>query len=356
MLHLSYKEEDQLNNAGLSRVKIVLSGLTVSILFIIMVMYVGADKIASAVSQASPLILVLSTVLIIPSYILRALRWKLLLNDVKSDVSIAHAFWTTSIGFMINFIIPLRIGDLVRAYVLGKKEHIGLRPSISSVMIENTLDLIGQVTLGILGLVIIFLMPIGSSTPAWFLDIFKIIIVLLGISMASIVIGVKREEALVGLMDRILSRLFIVSRKKGSIIAFTRTFIRSVKILSQEPKLFIKTMLLTYAYWIIQIFCIWLVFQAFGYEAPLILILTGAILLWFTFLMPAVPGYIGTFEAFWLIIFVGLGLESPDKLLAMGAVHHLLGLAAIVAMGCSGAMWLGMSFDQFRKIKSQYRL
>jgi uncharacterized protein (TIRG00374 family) len=345
-----------LNKSSLSKVKLVLTGILVSILFITMVMYVGADKLASAASQASPVLLILSTVLIIPSYILRALRWKLILNDVKSDLRIVHAFWTTSIGFMVNFIIPLRIGDLVRAYILGKKEHIDFGPSISSVMMENTLDLIGQVTLGILGLMIIFLLPIGSATPPWFLDIFKLIIALLGIIMTSIIIGVKREDALVGIMDRVLAKIFLVSQRRGSIIALTKTFIRSARILSQDPKLFIKTILLTFAYWIIQIFCIWLVFQAFGYDAPLILIFTGAILLWFTFLVPAVPGYVGTFEAFWLLIFLGLGLESPDKLFAMGAIHHLLGLAAIIAMGCSGTMWLGMSFGEFLKINRQHKL
>jgi glycosyltransferase 2 family protein len=117
-----------LNKSDLSKPKLILMGVSVSILFITMVMYVGADKLASAASQASPPLLILSTVLIIPSYILRALRWKLVLNDVKSDVRIVHAFWATSIGFMVNFIIPLRIGDLVRAYILGKKEHIDLGP------------------------------------------------------------------------------------------------------------------------------------------------------------------------------------------------------------------------------------
>jgi uncharacterized protein (TIRG00374 family) len=324
-------------------------GVVVSILFTTMVMYIGADKLASAASQASPLLLILSTVLIIPSYILRALRWKVILKDVKSDVRTVHAFWTTGIGFMVNFIIPLRIGDLVRAYIMGKKEHIDLGPSVSSVMMENTLDLIGQIALGILGLMIIFLLPLGSASPPWFLDVFKLIITLLGIVIGLIVIGVKREEALVGMMDRILAKIFLVSQRRGSIIVLTKTYIRSAKVLSQDPKLFIKTSLLTYAYWIIQIFCIWLVFQAFGYEAPFILIFSGAILLWFTFLVPAVPGYVGTFEAFWLLIFLGLGLESPDRLFAMAAVHHLLGLAAITAMGCLGAMWMGISFSQFLK-------
>ncbi len=338
-----------MNKSDLSKVKLVLMGVLVSFLFTTMVIYIGVDKLASAASQASSPLLTLSAVLIIPSYILRALRWKLILNDVKSDVRIVHAFWTTGIGFMVNFIIPLRIGDVVRAYILGKKEHIDLGPSLSSVMMENTLDLIGQITFGILGLMIIFLLPLGSAAPPWFLDIFKLIIALLGIIMALIVIGVKREEALLGMMDRILAKIFLVSKRRGSIIALTKTYIRSAKVLSQDPKLFVKTSFLTYAYWLIQILCIWLVFQAFEYEAPLILIFSGAILLWFTFLVPAVPGYLGTFEAFWLLIFLGLGLESPDRLFAMGAVHHLLGLAAIITMGCSGAMWLGISFGQVLK-------
>ena len=326
-------------------------GVLVSILFTTMVMYIGPDKLASAASQASPPLLILSTVLIIPSYILRALRWKVILKaGSESDVRTVHAFWTTSIGVMVNFIIPLRIGDLLRAYILGKKEHINLGSSVSSVMMENTLDLIGQITFGILCLMIIFfLLPLDSTIPLWFLDVFKLIITLLGIVIALIVIGVKREEALVGMMDRILARIFLVSQRRGSIIVLTKTYIRSAKVLSQDPKLFIKTNLLTYAYLIIQIFCIWLVFQAFGYDAPLILIFSGTILLWFTFLVPAVPGYVGTFEAFWLLIFLGLGLESPDRLFAIAVAHHLLSLAAITAMGCSGAMWLGISFSQFLK-------
>jgi glycosyltransferase 2 family protein len=346
-----------LNKSDWSNVKLILMGVFLSILFITMIMYVGADKLASATSQASPILLILSTVLIVPSYLIRALRWKLILNHVKSDIRLVHAFWATGIGFMLNFIIPLRIGDLVRAYTLHKKEQIDLGPSISSVMMENTLDLIGQVTFGILGLMIVFLLPTGTSKPPWFLDIFTIIIALLGIIMASIVIGVKREEAVVGVVDRILAKIFLVSQRRGSIIALTKVFIQTARILSQDVKLFIKTILLTYAYWIMQILCIWLVFQAFGYEeAPLVLIFTGAILVWFTFLVPIVPGYVGTFEAFWLLIFVSLGLESPDKLFAMGAVHHLLSLAAIIGMGCSGAVWFGMSFGQFMKISRQYKL
>jgi uncharacterized protein (TIRG00374 family) len=74
------------------------------------------------------------------SHFLRALRWKYLLEPVQT-VSLHNTFASLMIGFMINGIIP-RAGELVRAYVLGKKEHISGSSVFSTVILERILDII----------------------------------------------------------------------------------------------------------------------------------------------------------------------------------------------------------------------
>ncbi|MGA1876107.1 MAG: lysylphosphatidylglycerol synthase transmembrane domain-containing protein, partial [bacterium] len=53
----------------------------------------------------------------------RALRWKYLLCPLK-NIKTASLFELVMIGYLANNILPARIGEVVRALVLGKTEGI----------------------------------------------------------------------------------------------------------------------------------------------------------------------------------------------------------------------------------------
>ena len=98
------------------------------IMLVALTWWTGIDEIGVAIGSASPLWLTATALVLIPVYIIRAIRWKLLLNPVKKTIRVSNTFWSTAIGNMVNTIIPIRLGEFVRAYTLGEKEETGFAP------------------------------------------------------------------------------------------------------------------------------------------------------------------------------------------------------------------------------------
>jgi uncharacterized membrane protein YbhN (UPF0104 family) len=68
-------------------------------------------------------------------------------------------------------------------------------------------------------------------------------------------------------------------------------------------------------------------------------------------ILPATPGYVGSYEAFWVLIFTLLGVTQADLLLAMGVISHLIGLLPTIILGCVSVVWLGVSFEEIFTFK-----
>ena len=70
------------------------------------------------------------------TYLLRALRWQFLLRPI-GPTRLRVAFRTTVIGFAANTILPARVGEFVRPYLLARSEGLSvpaaLRPLSSNV-------------------------------------------------------------------------------------------------------------------------------------------------------------------------------------------------------------------------------
>jgi glycosyltransferase 2 family protein len=72
---------------------------------------------------------------------LRAQRWRLMLAPV-ARVGLYPAFSATAIGFAATSVLPLRIGEIVRPALLGRRVGIGLSPALSSVVLERIFDML----------------------------------------------------------------------------------------------------------------------------------------------------------------------------------------------------------------------
>lgn len=79
------------------------------------------------------------------SYLLRAFRWSYLLGSVKK-VNPLRLYSPLIIGFMGN-ILPARAGELIRAYLLSKKEDITFSSSIATIFVERLFDVIAVLIL-----------------------------------------------------------------------------------------------------------------------------------------------------------------------------------------------------------------
>lgn len=72
---------------------------------------------------------------------IRAQRWRVMLEPV-APVDLYAAFSATAIGFGATAVLPLRIGEIVRPALLGRRVGIGLSPALSSVILERIFDLL----------------------------------------------------------------------------------------------------------------------------------------------------------------------------------------------------------------------
>ncbi len=70
---------------------------------------------------------------------LRAIRWGILLEPVKKDISFKNLFATTIIGYMLNNLFP-RSGEVVRPYILGKHENISRASAFATIIVERIID------------------------------------------------------------------------------------------------------------------------------------------------------------------------------------------------------------------------
>lgn len=94
---------------------------------------------------------------------LRAVRWQLLLSPIKS-LRAGRLFPYVVLGFMANNVLPLRAGELVRAYLLGQKEGLSKTSILATILVERVLD---ALTLLIFALAVFLLAPPPASPPEW---------------------------------------------------------------------------------------------------------------------------------------------------------------------------------------------
>ncbi|MEM4980386.1 MAG: lysylphosphatidylglycerol synthase domain-containing protein, partial [Candidatus Bathyarchaeia archaeon] len=91
--------------------------------------------------------------------------------------------------------------------------------------------------------------------------------------------------------------------------------------------------------------------RAYGLGLPLSLSLLGMMVFTLSFALPAPPGYAGTFEFFWLLAFVPLGVGA-DEALAIGFAFHIFSLVLISALGSMVASWAGVSVADLSSLKA----
>jgi uncharacterized protein (TIRG00374 family) len=74
------------------------------------------------------------------SFYLRAVRWQIILASTRK-ITIWHAFHPMMIGFMINCVLPGRLGEVARPVILQKKEKIPFTTGLATVAAERIFDI-----------------------------------------------------------------------------------------------------------------------------------------------------------------------------------------------------------------------
>jgi hypothetical protein len=302
-------------------------GVTVSVgLLYVAFRGVQLNELRSALAEvrAGWLIPVLATIFV--RFWLTALRWRVLLRPVK-PIGLHRLFGVTMIGFMANNILPLRIGEFVRAYALGRAEALPASLSFATIVVERVFDGFTLLLFLLGGLLFLRLPPLvlwlaGGS----FCLYLGVLVVLLSVRHAW-------GAALVG---RIVAAL--PDRLRAPADHFLESFRLGLDALG-DGRAVTATVGLSLAIWAINALGVQAMFAAFSLDLPLhasflVLAIMAGILV-----LPSAPGYVGTFQ-YGTVLALGLFGVSKEVALSLSLVYHALNYIPITTIGLAylGAM------------------
>lgn len=251
-------------------------------------------KALDAITQCDVGLILGGLLFAILTYIFFALRWKVLLARADS-LPISTVFAYVMIGYLANTVLPLRLGDVTRAALLGHKRHISGSLVLGSIVLERLLDI--SVILGlalVLSFVIVFV-PLLRYSMLIFAG------GALG-AMAVLVVLTRYEERLQALTPR-LPRM-IPRQPAAYIIGWVARFAQGNQAL-RDPRQLASAIGLSLLAWI-SAGC-WTICHVTAFHLP-------------------TPWYAGLF----VLVVVNLGAAIPSSPGAIGVYHSLAMLALSV--------------------------
>ena len=268
---------------------------------------------ARAFALANPVWIVTAALVYASLFSLRGVRWAILLKPIK-PVSSWTAGEVFAVGFMANNILPARLGDVARAYVLARREGITAAASFSSVMLERIFD--GVVVVAFLNLVL----WIDPPEAAW--------IGPFGLLMAAVFVGAIVVCALVAWNQKHVTSLvakvffFLPNHLIGKIYGLTdrlSTGLTSLKSLART----VEVIGLSIVIWVIETSVYVIAAKAFGIEIPFLGMMLVMAVLTLGLTAPSAPGFVGVFEGL-IIKAVGLyGIAGPEAVAYAVSVHMI---------------------------------
>ena len=276
-----------------------------------------------------------AVVLDVLSYWSQGFRWKLLLHPV-GRLSTLRSTQAIYAGLFTNEILPLRAGELVRAFLASRWLSTSVLRVIPSMAVERLFDGV-WLALG-LGLTAIFVrLPKNLLEAADILGV--LVIASLGLFLFLVFRRPKRAAA--GPVDpesgwKPLRRIFALTGRIAegmAEIGMTRPFYQS---------LFSSSLILVF-----QIMAFWMVMLAYGLRLSIWEGAAVMLIVHFGTAIPNAPSNVGTYQFFTVL---GLGLFGVDKTTAAGfsvAVFVILTIP-LWAIGIFAVSRTGMTFREIR--------
>ena len=146
------------------------------------------------------------------SHLLRAVRWKVILNSVKKDVSVKNAFGALMIGYGVNFVFP-RVGELSRAVLIGKWEGLSRSSMFGTVIIERVIDVI---FLGLTLILSVYLSKDLFINFPWLKSTLYITFVLMIIGIFFLYLTIRFKEKFYNIIIKMVSRFSVKLASKAA--------------------------------------------------------------------------------------------------------------------------------------------
>ena len=281
----------------------------------------AAFAVLRTASLAWILVMLVTTTLDIGA---RGARWRTLLAPI-APLRYRRVLGYTYIGYLANNVLPARLGELYRSHALGEGEGISRTTVLGTVVVERVVDTVMVVAIASVAVLILSVRGAMSSAVLLGLAFISLVVIVLGLGIAAHRLpGAARATEIIARRPRLLELLRRL--REGLAVA-------------GRPSVVIGAIAFSALAWAASTATFLAAGQAVGVQlsvAQAALMTSGVALV---SIVPAGPGFVGTFELTVVAIADSLGIPR-DSAFALGLLVHLAilgttslgGVIALVAL------------------------
>ncbi|MFZ1683585.1 MAG: lysylphosphatidylglycerol synthase transmembrane domain-containing protein [Candidatus Zixiibacteriota bacterium] len=250
---------------------------------------INFNELVGALKEANYVWLLPNIALVAFGMYQRAYRWRFMLDPIK-PVKYNNLIAATCIGFMANNVLPLRLGEFVRAYSLASQDKgITKSASLATIFVE-------RMVFDLVALLLIFGVVIETSHLDLQTDMREGLLVAVGIALIGILfmllLALRPSQS-----GEIISRtlFFLPARIRSKVQDLVQKSTRGLEFI-RDPKKLWPVAGQTLILWIIMGVSNWFVFQAFGFDLPISASFVLLVVVSVSILIPSSPGFVGVYH------------------------------------------------------------
>jgi hypothetical protein len=181
--------------------------------------------------------------------IIRSIRWGVLLSPIKA-INQRALFPITSVGFMAIIVAPMRLGEIVRHYLINVKQSVPFGSGLATILIERTMDLL---------MLLVFLSVVLSqvSLPDWIARSGSVLLGILLLEFLFIILFMIFPEKIKGVLFPITKRF--PERVGKGLEALIENIANGFRVISNVNK-FTQVFLLSFLVWLLSALAVYLLF------------------------------------------------------------------------------------------------
>lgn len=289
-------------------------------------------------------LITLAVVINLSAYLIRAWRWRYLLSPVRRGLGMYTLTSATFIGYMVTFVVPFRLGEIVRPVLVARRERLSASAAIATIAVERMMDLLTVVTL-----FVVFLLTghgarlmaaasgSGGNGAAGFVETGLVAAGVLG------AIAIPLMAILVIAPGRVTDLLYRINPgAPGGFLArgigLVRHFASGLRVLRGGREL-VMSLLLSFAMWLVIDLSIFVGVRAIGLEFDYIDIFLLMLPLVAGIAVPT-PGGVGPFEFLVQVSLIDFWGVAAGPAAAAAILLHAVTLVPTIFVGFF-FMWQG---------------
>ena len=273
------------------------------------------DTLLPALSHSNPLYLVPAIVFCTIAWWIRGVRYRVILAGTGVTISTTSSTALIMISQTANFIVPFRIGDLVRALILKKEVGCPYSRGISTLVVERIFDVMIIAVLGLLCL------PFVLDSPGWFLPVISIPLIVGGIFFVILLFSGKIHS-------------------ENRLVKILLSMAEDAKAASFSPRALLVLSATSAAVWILDSLVCAAIALMLGVDVPFAVTVLAVVIGNLVKAVPITPGGLGTYELALTFTFSMAGVaEAPATLI--GILDHLVKNLVTIAGGIAAISFFG---------------